>query len=160
MYFREELSRSTLELLADQAFTFTDWTAEMKAKASICISDNETLIDSLKISKDRIKVMIDNGMDNSEMVLEKLMEKADKRISEIESGKSAPLFPDKNAKYFAEFEVDLDMINQPMIADPDVHNDDISKRYTHDTIRALSYYKGKKGGLGICWVLYGPQRGS
>ena len=25
-------------LLADQAFTFTDWTAEMKAKASICIS--------------------------------------------------------------------------------------------------------------------------
>ena len=25
-------------LLSDQAFTFTDWTAEMKAKASICIS--------------------------------------------------------------------------------------------------------------------------
>ena len=25
-------------LLADQAFTFTDWTVEMKAKASICIS--------------------------------------------------------------------------------------------------------------------------
>ena len=30
-------------LLADQAFTFTDWTAEMKAKASICISDDVTL---------------------------------------------------------------------------------------------------------------------
>ena len=28
-------------LLADQAFTFTDWTAEMKAKASICISEDE-----------------------------------------------------------------------------------------------------------------------
>ena len=28
-------------LLADQAFTFTDWTAEMKAKASICISNND-----------------------------------------------------------------------------------------------------------------------
>merc|ERR1712129_210587 len=27
-------------LTADQAFTFTDWTAEMKAKASICISEN------------------------------------------------------------------------------------------------------------------------
>jgi len=27
-------------LLADQAFTFTDWTAEMKAKASICISQD------------------------------------------------------------------------------------------------------------------------
>ena len=34
-------------LLADQAFTFTDWTAEMKAKASICISEDETLIESL-----------------------------------------------------------------------------------------------------------------
>ena len=30
-------------LLADQAFTFTDWTAEMKAKASICISEDENL---------------------------------------------------------------------------------------------------------------------
>ncbi|MGE9295080.1 MAG: aconitase family protein, partial [Puniceicoccales bacterium] len=30
-------------LPADQAFTFTDWTAEMKAKASICISQDETL---------------------------------------------------------------------------------------------------------------------
>ena len=26
-------------LLSDQAFTFTDWTAEMKAKASVCISN-------------------------------------------------------------------------------------------------------------------------
>ena len=33
-------------LLADQAFTFTDWTAEMKAKASICISNDDTLIES------------------------------------------------------------------------------------------------------------------
>ena len=32
-------------LLADQAFTFTDWTAEMKAKASICISNDNTLIE-------------------------------------------------------------------------------------------------------------------
>ena len=32
-----------------------------------------------------------------------------------------------------------------MIADPDVHNDDVSKRYTHDTIRPLSYYGGKIG---------------
>ena len=35
-------------LLADQAFTFTDWTAEMKAKASICISEDDTLIESLR----------------------------------------------------------------------------------------------------------------
>jgi aconitate hydratase 2/2-methylisocitrate dehydratase len=33
-------------LPSDQAFTFTDWTAEMKAKASICISQDDTLIES------------------------------------------------------------------------------------------------------------------
>ena len=36
-------------LLADQAFTFTDWTAEMKAKAAICISNNDMLVKSLEI---------------------------------------------------------------------------------------------------------------
>ena len=143
-------------LLADQAFTFTDWTAEMKAKAAICISENETLIKSLEIAKSRIKIMIEKGMDNSSQVLQGLIDKANKRIDEIESGKKPPLVPDSNAEYFAEFEVDLDMISQPMIADPDVHNDDVSKRYTHDTIRALSYYEGKKkvdlGFVGSCMV--------
>ena len=42
-------------LTSDQAFTFTDWTAEMKAKASVCISENETLIESLNIAIERIK---------------------------------------------------------------------------------------------------------
>jgi len=46
-------------LLADQAFTFTDWTAEMKAKASICISQDDTLIQSLNIAIGRIQIMID-----------------------------------------------------------------------------------------------------
>ena len=102
-------------LLADQAFTFTDWTAEMKAKAAICISENETLIKSLEIAKSRIKIMIEKGMDNSSQVLQGLIDKANKRIDEIESGKKPPLVPDSNAEYFAEFEVDLDMISQPMI---------------------------------------------
>src|SRR5574343_1863470 len=31
-----------------------------------------------------------------------------------------------------------------MIADPDVNNKDVSKRYTHDTIRPLSFYGGTK----------------
>ena len=143
-------------LLADQAFTFTDWTAEMKAKASICISESETLIKSLEIAKNRINVMIKKGMDNNSRVLQGLIDKANNRIEEISSGKKPPLQPDSNAKYFAEFEVDLDIISQPMIADPDVHNDDISKRYTHDTIRTLSYYEGKKkidlGFVGSCMV--------
>ena len=51
-------------LPADQAFTFTDWTAEMKAKASICISQDDTLIESLEIAKSRIQIMIEKGMDN------------------------------------------------------------------------------------------------
>ena len=143
-------------LPADQAFTFTDWTAEMKAKASICISQDDTLIESLEIAKSRIQIMINKGMDNKKQVLQGLIDKANNRIAEIQSGKKPALSPDSNAKYFAEFEVDLDIIAQPMIADPDVHNEDVSKRYTHDTIRALSYYKGEKkvdlGFVGSCMV--------
>ena len=143
-------------LLADQAFTFTDWTAEMKAKASICISQSNTLIKSLEIAKNRIQTMIDKGMDNNKKVLMGLIAKANNRIKEIESGKNPPLSPDSNAKYYAEFTVDLDVINEPMIADPDVHNNDVSKRYTHDTIRKLSFYDGKKnvdlGFVGSCMV--------
>ena len=143
-------------LPADKAFTFTDWTAEMKAKASICISQDETLIESLEIAKSRIQIMVDKGMDNQKKVLQGLIDSADKRISEIRSGEKPALTPDANAKYFAEFVVDLDQIVEPMIADPDVHNEDVSKRYTHDTIRALSYYKGSKkvdlGFVGSCMV--------
>ena len=143
-------------LPSDQAFTFTDWTAEMKAKASICISEDDTLIKSLEIAKNRINVMIDKGMDNNKAVLQGLVDRANKRIDEIRTGKKPALTPDENAKYFAEFEVDLDIIAQPMIADPDVNNDDISKRYTHDTIRPLSYYNGEKkvdlGFVGSCMV--------
>ena len=143
-------------LLADQAFTFTDWTAEMKAKASICISQDDKLIESLKISKNRIQTMIDKGMDNGTQVLQGLINKANQRIDQIKSGAKSPLTPDKNAKYYASFEVNLDIIEEPMIADPDVNNDDVSKRYTHDTIRALSFYKGQKhidlGFVGSCMV--------
>ena len=143
-------------LPSDQAFTFTDWTAEMKAKASICISEDKILIESLEIAKNRIQNMINRGMDNSKQVLQGLIDKANERISEIKIGKKRALQPDSDAKYFAEFEVDLDLIAQPMIADPDVNNEDISKRYTHDTIRPLSYYNGSKkvdlGFVGSCMV--------
>ena len=73
-------------LPSDQAFTFTDWTAEMKAKASICISEDDTLIESLKIARARIQTMIDKGMDNDNKVLQGLVDKANKRIEEILSG--------------------------------------------------------------------------
>ncbi|NRP23466.1 Aconitate hydratase B [Aliiroseovarius sp. xm-m-379] len=143
-------------LLADQAFTFTDWTAEMKAKASICISNDETLIGSLELAKSRIQIMIDKGMDNAGQTLQGLINKADARIADIKSGANPALTPDDNAKYFAEVVVDLDQIVEPMIADPDVNNDDVSKRYTHDTIRPISYYKAEKtvdlGFVGSCMV--------
>jgi len=143
-------------LIADKAFTFTDWTAEMKAKASICISEDKTLIESLEVAKSRINIMISKGMDNANQVLQGLIDRADNRILEITTGENPPLTPDSNAKYFAEFEVDLDIISQPMIADPDVNNDDVSKRYTHDTIRPLSFYEGNKkidlGFVGSCMV--------
>jgi aconitate hydratase 2/2-methylisocitrate dehydratase len=149
-------------LTADQAFTFTDWTAEMKAKASICISENETLIASLEIAKSRIQIMIDKGMDNEQAVLKGLIAIADKRISEINSGEKPALTPDANAKYYAEVMVDLDAIVEPMIADPDVYNEDVSKRYTHDTIRPLSFYGGTKkvdlGFVGSCMVHKGDMK--
>jgi aconitate hydratase 2/2-methylisocitrate dehydratase len=149
-------------LTADQAFTFTDWTAEMKAKASICISEDETLIESLEIAKSRIQIMIDKGMDNDQQVLQGLIDKANKRIDEIRSGEKPALTPDANAKYYAEVVVDLDVIAEPMIADPDVNNADVSKRYTHDTIRPLSFYGGTKkvdlGFVGSCMVHKGDMK--
>jgi aconitate hydratase 2/2-methylisocitrate dehydratase len=149
-------------LTADQAFTFTDWTAEMKAKASICISEDDTLIESLEIAKSRIQIMIDKGMDNERQVLQGLINRADKRIAEIKSGEKPALTPDANAKYYAEVVVDLDQIAEPMIADPDVNNKDVSKRYTHDTIRPLSFYGGDKkvdlGFIGSCMVHKGDMK--
>ena len=143
-------------LLADQAFTFTDWTAEMKAKASICISQDDKLIESLEIAKSRMQIMVDKGMENETKVLANLIGIADKRIKDIKSGAAPALKPDDNAVYAAEVVVDLNLIDEPMIADPDVNNDDVSRRYTHDVIRELSYYKGSKevdlGFVGSCMV--------
>ena len=149
-------------LTSDQAFTFTDWTAEMKAKASICISEDETLIESLEIAKGRIQIMIDKGMDNEKQVLQGLVDKANNRIQEMKTGTKSALKPDANANYYADVVVDLDEIAEPMIADPDVNNEDASRRYTHDTIRPLSYYGGTKnvdlGFIGSCMVHKGDMQ--
>ncbi|MEZ5008145.1 MAG: bifunctional aconitate hydratase 2/2-methylisocitrate dehydratase [Chitinophagales bacterium] len=149
-------------LTSDQAFTFTDWTAEMKAKASICISEDDTLIESLEIARDRIQIMIDKGMDNAKQMLKGLVDKANTRITELKTGIKSALRPDADAKYHAEVVIDLDEIAEPMIADPDVNNDDVSKRYTHDTIRPLSFYGGTKkvdlGFVGSCMVHKGDMK--
>ncbi|REE25122.1 aconitase [Winogradskyella pacifica] len=149
-------------LTADEAFTFTDWTAEMKAKASICISEDDTLIESLEIAKGRIQIMIDKGMDNAKQVLKGLVDKAETRITELKTGIKPSLRPDANAKYHAEVVIDLDEISEPMIADPDVNNEDVSKRYTHDNIRPLSFYGGTKkvdlGFVGSCMVHKGDMK--
>ncbi|MDO7086446.1 bifunctional aconitate hydratase 2/2-methylisocitrate dehydratase [Pseudocolwellia sp. AS88] len=148
-------------LLADQAFTFTDWSAEMKAKASICISNDETLIQSIELAKSRIQIMIDKGMENEAGTLNGLIALADKRIEEVKSGTNPALAPDDNAKYYAEVVIDLDVIDQPMVADPDVNNEDASKRYTHDVIRPVSYYDGKHVDLafvGSCMVHKGDMQ--
>ena len=149
-------------LTSDEAFTFTDWTAEMKAKASICISEDDTLIESLEIAKGRIQIMIDKGMDNAKQVLKGLVDKANTRITELKTGIKPALRPDSNADYYAEVVIDLDVIAEPMIADPDVNNEDVSKRYTHDNIRPLSFYGGVKkvdlGFVGSCMVHKGDMK--
>ena len=50
-----------------------------------------------------------------------------REFTEIQTGTNPALQPDENAKYSATFVVDLDLIDEPMIADPDVQNVDISK---------------------------------
>ena len=101
-------------------------------------------------------------MDNEKQVLQGLIDIADKRIAEIKSGEKPALKPDADAKYYAEVVVDLDIVGEPMIADPDVNNIDVSKRYTHDTIRPLSYYGGEKkvdlGFVGSCMVHKGDMK--
>jgi aconitate hydratase 2/2-methylisocitrate dehydratase len=130
----------------------------MKAKASICISEDATLIESLEIAKGRIQIMIDKGMDNKTQVLKGLI--AIMRIAEIKSGRNQH-WPD-DASILLEVVVDLDVIAEPMIADPDVNNIDVSKRYTHDTIRPLSFYGGDKkvdlGFIGSCMVHKGDMK--
>jgi len=149
-------------LASDQAFTFTDWTAEMKAKASICISLDDTLVESLEITRKRIQIMIDKGMDNHKNVLQGLVDRATQRISEIKSGAMPPLRPDASAKYHAEMVVDLEQVFEPMIADPEVNHEDVSKRYTHDAIHGLSHYGGTKqvdlGFIGSCMVHKGDMK--
>jgi aconitate hydratase 2/2-methylisocitrate dehydratase len=106
--------------------------------------------------------MIDKGMDNAKGVLQGLVDKANDRINEIKTGIKSALKPDANANYYAEVVIDLDEIAEPMIADPDVNNEDVSKRYTHDTIRPLSYYGGTKkvdlGFVGSCMVHKGDMK--
>ncbi|MDP7592383.1 MAG: bifunctional aconitate hydratase 2/2-methylisocitrate dehydratase [Litorilituus sp.] len=148
-------------LMADQAFTFTDWSAEMKAKASICISNDDTLIKSIELAKSRIQIMINKGMENEAGTLRGLIALADERIAGIKSGEQPALAPDDAAKYYAEVIVDLDVIEEPMIADPDVNNEDVSKRYTHDVIRPVSYYNNKPvdlGFIGSCMVHKGDMQ--
>ena len=148
-------------LMADQAFTFTDWSAEMKAKASLRISPDETLVKSIELAKSRIQIMINKGMENEAGTLAGLIALADKRIEEVKSGTQPALAPDDAAKYYAEVVVDLDSIEEPMIADPDVNNDDVSKRYTHDVIRPVSYYNDKPvdlGFVGSCMVHKGDMQ--
>ena len=52
-------------------------------------------------------------MDNEKQVLQTLIDQANKRISEIKSGEKPAIAPDSNAKYFAEFVVDLNQIVEP-----------------------------------------------
>ena len=130
-------------LPSDQAFTFTDWTAEMKAKASICISQDDTLIESLEIAKNRIQIMIDKGMDNSKNVLQSLIDKANKRIKEIKSGKKPAITPDENAKYYAEFTVDLDIIKPGACGDIHFHYYEMNSNPSGGLLNSLA----RAGGL-------------
>ena len=113
----------------------------MKAKASICISEDETLIESLEIARDRIQIMIDKGMDNTKK-LQGLVDRANQRITEVKTGLKPALRPDADAKYYAEVVIDLDEIAEPMIA-IQMYIMKMFQNDTHDT-SDISYYGGTK----------------
>jgi len=69
--------------------------------------------------------MIDKGMENQAGTLKGLIALADKRIEEVKSGTTPALSP-ATMLNTREVVIDLDVIDQPMIADPDVNNDDAS----------------------------------
>ena len=50
----------------------------------------------------------------------------------------------------------MDQIIEPMIADPDVHNDDLSKR-AYDTIRPI-FMKEQRMLTSVLLVMYGTRR--
>ncbi len=97
-------------------------------------------------------------MDNHNKVLQGLIDKANKRIEEIRSGEKPALTPDANAKYYAEVVVDLDVIVEPMIADPDVNNEDVSKDILTIPSETFLTMVVRKSGSWFRRILYGSQR--
>ena len=86
-------------------------------------------------------------------MLQGLIDRANQRIAELDSGERPALRPDDNAKYAAEFVVDLDQIVEPMIADPDVNNEDVSSdTHTTPSVQSLSMAETKRWIL-VLWVL-------
>ena len=55
-------------------------------------------------------------MDNAGKVLQGLIDKANKRISELKSGEKQGIRPDANAKYHAEVVIDLDDIAEALLS--------------------------------------------
>ena len=56
-------------------------------------SRRATLIGSLELAKSRIQIMIDKGMEHENGMLQSLIDKADARIAEIQSGAAPALHP-------------------------------------------------------------------
>ena len=95
--------------------------------------------------------MINKGMDNDAQMLQGLVDRADARIAQIKSGEKPALALDEDRSMPQKL-VDLDLINEPMIADPDVTNADVSKRYTRHN-PPVSFYNSKRR---LIWALLGP----
>jgi aconitate hydratase 2/2-methylisocitrate dehydratase len=62
--FQGRIIEVALEFYRRSNFTFTDWTAEMKAKASICISERY-FNQIIRNCAGKNQIMIDKGMDNA-----------------------------------------------------------------------------------------------
>ncbi|PIE75333.1 MAG: bifunctional aconitate hydratase 2/2-methylisocitrate dehydratase [Deltaproteobacteria bacterium] len=118
----------TENLCVDEAYELTDASAERSAAASTIKISRESVADFLKSNISFLRKIADSGYESKET----LLKRADKMAEWIEKG--SLLERDENADFYAELEIDLDEIDEPVIACP---NDP-------DDVKLLSELSGTK----------------
>ena len=105
------------ELSVDQAFEFTDASAERSAAAATFRLSLDAVVANVRSNMSLLKRIIDEGYGDSQTL--------DRRIQEMETWLKAPglLSADKDADCAAVIEVDMDKIAEPILACPNDPDD-------------------------------------
>ncbi|MFH4416244.1 MAG: bifunctional aconitate hydratase 2/2-methylisocitrate dehydratase [Neisseriaceae bacterium] len=108
------------KLKLEQAFELTDASAERSAAGATVLLDKEPIIEYLKSNIALMRYMIADGYEDKR-TLARRIEKMEKWLSRPEL-----LAPDKDAEYAAIIEINLDEIDEPILACPN-DPDDVKK---------------------------------